>query len=322
MAAAEPPPADTPATEATEGAFGEARPGPVPDATAGDEVAAIAPDADAGTDRPSEPDAAAGAAAPVEEHAMDDPVAAPASPSAPALMLATPEGVTVVQPAGPAPGAQLALDAIAYAPSGSVDLDGRASAGALVRLYVDNTLAAEVRADDNGRWRADFGAVNPGLYRLRLDEIGEGGRVTRRIELPFLRESPEALAAASAAIPALSPPPVPAPAPAVPGTPSPAPVVGGPQATALAPADAPPAPPAPPASSDAGAAASALAAADPAQPPVRVGVVTVQPGNTLWGIASQQYGAGILYVRVFEANRDRIRNPDLIYPGQVFALPD
>ncbi|KMW57466.1 LysM domain protein [Candidatus Rhodobacter oscarellae] len=53
-----------------------------------------------------------------------------------------------------------------------------------------------------------------------------------------------------------------------------------------------------------------------------VGVVTVQPGNTLWGIASEKYGEGLLYVRVFEANRDRIRDPNLIYPGQVFAVPD
>lgn len=53
-----------------------------------------------------------------------------------------------------------------------------------------------------------------------------------------------------------------------------------------------------------------------------VAVKTVQPGATLWAIARERYGDGILYVQVFEANRDRIRNPDLIYPGQVFVLPD
>ena len=53
-----------------------------------------------------------------------------------------------------------------------------------------------------------------------------------------------------------------------------------------------------------------------------IAVLTVQPGNTLWGIASKEYGDGLLYVRVFEANKDRIRNPNLIYPGQVFALPE
>ncbi|MCQ0093362.1 LysM peptidoglycan-binding domain-containing protein [Roseovarius sp. M141] len=51
-------------------------------------------------------------------------------------------------------------------------------------------------------------------------------------------------------------------------------------------------------------------------------VVTVQPGNTLWAISRETYGEGTLYVRVFEANAERIGNPDLIYPGQVFTLPD
>jgi len=49
--------------------------------------------------------------------------------------------------------------------------------------------------------------------------------------------------------------------------------------------------------------------------------VTVQPGFTLWGIAQQQFGEGVLYVQVYQANRDKIRNPNLIYPGQVFTLP-
>lgn len=53
-----------------------------------------------------------------------------------------------------------------------------------------------------------------------------------------------------------------------------------------------------------------------------IALVTVQPGNTLWGIADQSYGDGPSYVRVFEANRDRIRDPDLIYPGQIFTVPN
>ncbi|MEO1732602.1 MAG: LysM peptidoglycan-binding domain-containing protein [Pseudomonadota bacterium] len=50
--------------------------------------------------------------------------------------------------------------------------------------------------------------------------------------------------------------------------------------------------------------------------------VTVQKGDTLWAISRERYGEGILYVRVFEANRDQIRDPDLIYPGQVFSIPE
>ena len=52
-----------------------------------------------------------------------------------------------------------------------------------------------------------------------------------------------------------------------------------------------------------------------------VSSVTVQPGNTLWAIARGRYGRGIEYVRVFEANRDRIRDPDLIFPGQRLDVP-
>ena len=65
-----------------------------------------------------------------------------------------------------------------------------------------------------------------------------------------------------------------------------------------------------------------LATRDGRPEPPQMSVVTVQPGSTLWAISRERYGRGILYVRVFEANRDRIRDPDLIYPGQVFELPD
>lgn len=50
--------------------------------------------------------------------------------------------------------------------------------------------------------------------------------------------------------------------------------------------------------------------------------ITVQKGATLWAIARDRYGDGALYVRVFDANTASIRDPDLIYPGQVFDLPD
>ncbi|MDV7145016.1 LysM peptidoglycan-binding domain-containing protein [Tropicimonas sp. TH_r6] len=55
---------------------------------------------------------------------------------------------------------------------------------------------------------------------------------------------------------------------------------------------------------------------------VSAALITVQPGYTLWGIASERYGDGYDYIQIFEANRSQIRDPDLIYPGQVFELPD
>jgi nucleoid-associated protein YgaU len=53
-----------------------------------------------------------------------------------------------------------------------------------------------------------------------------------------------------------------------------------------------------------------------------VKAVTVQTGATLWAIARDRYGDGTLFVRVLDANKDSIRDPDLIYPGQVFELPE
>ena len=50
--------------------------------------------------------------------------------------------------------------------------------------------------------------------------------------------------------------------------------------------------------------------------------VVVQPGNSLWRIARRVYGAGVRYTVIYQANRDMIRDPDLIYPGQIFVLPE
>ncbi len=54
----------------------------------------------------------------------------------------------------------------------------------------------------------------------------------------------------------------------------------------------------------------------------RVNLVTVQPGNSLWRISREHFGEGVRYVQIYNANVDQIRDPDLIYPGQVFVLPD
>jgi nucleoid-associated protein YgaU len=47
----------------------------------------------------------------------------------------------------------------------------------------------------------------------------------------------------------------------------------------------------------------------------------VQRGNNLWRIAQRAYGAGTRYVIIYSANPDQIRNPDKIYPGQIFKIP-
>ena len=49
--------------------------------------------------------------------------------------------------------------------------------------------------------------------------------------------------------------------------------------------------------------------------------IVVQPGNSLWRLARRTYGDGMLYTTIYTANREQIRDPDLIYPGQIFSLP-
>jgi LysM domain len=54
-------------------------------------------------------------------------------------------------------------------------------------------------------------------------------------------------------------------------------------------------------------------------PPARH--VIVQRGHNLWRLARSAYGRGTLYTVIYEANRGRIDNPNLIYPGQIFRIP-
>ncbi len=53
----------------------------------------------------------------------------------------------------------------------------------------------------------------------------------------------------------------------------------------------------------------------------KVEYYVIKSGDTLSGIAAKYYGKGSLYPRIFEANREVIKNPDLIYPGQKIRIP-
>lgn len=60
---------------------------------------------------------------------------------------------------------------------------------------------------------------------------------------------------------------------------------------------------------------------DPAQANMPPGAITVVKGNSLWRLARNTYGEGTMYTLIFEANKEQIKDADLIYPGQVFNLP-
>jgi LysM repeat protein len=61
--------------------------------------------------------------------------------------------------------------------------------------------------------------------------------------------------------------------------------------------------------------------ADSSPPPPAVRHYTVVKGDTLWGISKHFYGQGAFWQKIYNANRDQIGNPNLIYPGQVFVIP-
>ncbi len=181
------------------------------------------------------------------------------TPSTPTVIVADDTGVRVVQNGGaPSVMSAIALDTITYDPDGEVILAGRAMGNGFVRVYIDNRPVTTSRIAAGG-WQTDLPEVDTGVYTLRIDEVDADGAVVSRIETPFKREEPEAVAA--------------------------------------------------------------VMADDTAADGFDVAVRTVQPGATLWAIAKEELGDGILYVAVYDANRDLIRDPDLIYPGQVFRIP-
>ena len=47
----------------------------------------------------------------------------------------------------------------------------------------------------------------------------------------------------------------------------------------------------------------------------------VQPGNSLWRISKRIFGEGVRYTIIYESNSDFIKDPDLIYPGQILTIP-
>ncbi len=201
----------------------------------------------------SNPEARASDGESLTEAAEGDVSQDPPDTSEIAVLRSDPSGVSLVQKA---PAAGVELDTIAYSEDGDVQLGGRADLKTVeIRAYLNNRAVARLPVSPDGNWRGEVPDVDAGIYTLRVDALTADGSVSSRIETPFKREEPAALAAAT----------------------------------------------------------------DDAGGPLRA--VTVQAGDTLWAIARERYGEGVLYVQVFEANRDAIRDPDLIYPGEVFDLP-
>jgi LysM repeat protein len=268
--------------------------------------------------------------------------------SAPAtVILADEEGVRVLQDGAPAEVAPaVTIDTISYSSNGDVILGGRGQAGNFVRIYLDNQSIATSEIAVDGYWAVELSDIEPGIYTLRIDELNPAGDVVSRAETPFKREAAEELAELMAVETEAEELRVEVPTESA--------VVAKAedeeaQPPAVVQVETETAPEKPLAqavtqvevnvqpevaaldgqveqSSNGGSAVIEKLPAETAPalraPSKKFRVRTVQPGSTLWAIAKESYGAGIEYFKVFEANKERIRDPDLIYPGQVFEIPD
>ena len=266
--------------------------------------------------------------------------------SAPAtVILADEDGVRVLQDGAPAEVAPaVTIDTISYSSNGDVILGGRGQAGNFVRIYLDNQSIATSEIAVDGYWAVELSDIEPGIYTLRIDELNPAGDVVSRAETPFKREAAEELAELMAveteaeeprfkvpsesavvakaedeeAQPDLQVETETAPEKPLAQAVTQVEVNVQPEVAALDGQDEQ--------SSNGGSAVVEDLPAETAPalrvPSKKFRVRTVQPGSTLWAIAKESYGAGIEYFKVFEANKERIRDPDLIYPGQVFEIPD
>jgi len=219
----------------------------------------------------------------IEPGLTDRPVVALMTPGKPTVVLSQP-------PAPPMAGA-VVVESVEIEPGGKFHASGRAGPGAAVRLYLNDTLVASVTAGADGHFAVTINkGVAPGSYRVRLDEVEpNSGAVRARAEVPF--NVPDTMVTAS----------VPAQAKA-----SKRPDIATAQQAQLAAAVATVLP-------DGGAPSTVVVP--------KIATTTVSRGDSLWRLSRYAYGVGTRYAVIYKANREQIRNPNLIHPGQVFVLP-
>ncbi|GBD47967.1 peptidoglycan-binding LysM [Methylopila sp. Yamaguchi] len=234
---------------------------------------------------PAEPKVAAAA----------DPARAPAS---------TPSAALTDGPRASA-GGKLAIIAV-ETENGRFFAQGSGPADGRLRLYLNNAPVASATIGGDGRWslRVERGLA-PGSYVVRADQLDpKSARVVARAEATFTYAGPPT---AGAPLANAAPAGQPSGAQRSEAQPSAGAAPGAATSEAPQTAAATPAPP----------------ASDAANPVVgAIGAVKVERGDSLWRISRSNYGAGARYTVIYQANDGQIRNPNLIYPGQVFVLPN
>lgn len=181
--------------------------------------------------------------------------------------------------------------------TGRVYLSGTAAPGARIALYLDNRFIGSTKAEVDGSWEfALTDILDAGQHMLRADHVDlDRGDVLSRAEVRF---NPEAVAVA-----------------AVEGGETRMARTGEPESLAQEQRLRKPI------GEDAAVRSrTGTRNASKAGKPRKQAII-VKRGDTLWHIAEEHYGSGVRYSKIFRTNRDQIRNPHRIYPGQQFELP-
>jgi len=89
----------------------------------------------------------------------------------------------------------LSVGSVDYDEKGNMAVSGTGKPGGSVQAYVNNRYVGRANTDAHGSWRVvPERQVNPGLHRLRVDQVDRAGTVLARVELPFSRAAPAKLA--------------------------------------------------------------------------------------------------------------------------------
>jgi nucleoid-associated protein YgaU len=221
----------------------------------------------------------------IEPRSTDRPVVALMTPNKPTVILSQPDAPRLTAGA-------VSLEAVEIEPGGKFHVSGRARPGATVRLYLNDSFIAPVTAGADGRFAVTINeGIAPGSYRVRLDEVEStsSGAVRARAEVPF--SVPDAVITRSTPTQAAA---------------SPRPGIAAAEQPQLA-------------------AAGATVLPDGGAPSIvvvpKVTTTRVSRGDSLWRISQLTYGVGTRYATIYKANQAQIRNPNLIYPGQIFVVP-
>ncbi|MFD1987855.1 LysM peptidoglycan-binding domain-containing protein [Mesorhizobium newzealandense] len=256
--------------------------------------------------------------------AAGDQAAAPAAPAAEAPATAAPApaapATPVTPPAGSVAEPKIVVEAVEI-DGNKIFVAGLADAGRKVRAYANDILLGDAQTSPDGHFLVEATRDIPvGSYTIHVDGFDDDGvKVVARAAVPFEREPGETV---SAVAPAEAKPAEPKPgAPAA----AEAPAAPAPAAPATAAAEAPAMPAAP-----ATAAPAVAAATPPGDVPETVApklehagsAVIIRRNDTLWRISRRVYGHGVRYSTIYLANQDQISDPDRIWPGQVFKVPE